>query len=168
MAQHCDSTSSTLRVAKVFTSRTLLVFFIHLCADNGIRLTVIEKMSKGWVLFAFVVQLVFIVFFYRYFGNTPGSTFVVQETTAANWETVIMPKQSLVDWGTVVQSKQLNTDIDWKKVPRKPSPSNEDMHDKWIVLTTINSPTEDVKKLAKIDGWKVVVVGDTKTPADWR
>ena len=42
------------------------------------------------------------------------------------------------------------------------------MHEKWIVLTTINTPTADVKKLAGIEGWKVVVVGDTKTPADWR
>jgi len=42
------------------------------------------------------------------------------------------------------------------------------MYDKWIVLTTINAPTDDLKKLADIEGWKVVVVGDTKTPADWR
>ena len=58
--------------------------------------------------------------------------------------------------------------IDWKAIPKKSSPPTEELHDKWIVLTTINKPTGDVKKLAEIKGWKVVVVGDTKTPKDWR
>ncbi|XP_041376329.1 probable glycosyltransferase STELLO1 isoform X1 [Gigantopelta aegis] len=39
--------------------------------------------------------------------------------------------------------------------------------DKWIVVTTIFSPTDDVKFLAKIPGWKVVVVADRKTPRHW-
>ena len=42
------------------------------------------------------------------------------------------------------------------------------MNDKWIVVTTIFSPTEDMRKLAKIAGWKMVVVGDKKTPSDWK
>ena len=66
------------------------------------------------------------------------------------------------------QDLQFKGNIDWKKISRKPSPRPEDMHDKWIVITTVSSPTEDVKKLSKIEGWKVVVVGDTKTPEDWR
>lgn len=41
------------------------------------------------------------------------------------------------------------------------------MHDKWIVITSINYPTTDVKKLAKIPGWKIVMIGDTKSPKDW-
>lgn len=43
----------------------------------------------------------------------------------------------------------------------------EEKHDKWIVITSINYPTEDVKKLAAIPGWKMVMVGDTKSPKDW-
>jgi hypothetical protein len=39
--------------------------------------------------------------------------------------------------------------------------------DKWIVLTTINAPTDAVARLAALPGWRVVVVGDSKTPADW-
>ncbi|PFX26134.1 6-phosphogluconate dehydrogenase, decarboxylating [Stylophora pistillata] len=57
---------------------------------------------------------------------------------------------------------------DWNDTPRKSRPPEDEMHEKWIVLTTVNPPTADVKKLAGIEGWKVVVVGDTKTPADWR
>ena len=55
---------------------------------------------------------------------------------------------------------------------------------KWIVLTTINEPTEDVKVtsflvavtwneptlfqyLASLSGWNLVVVADLKTPKRW-
>jgi hypothetical protein len=40
-------------------------------------------------------------------------------------------------------------------------------HDKWIVVTTINPPTDAVKSWAAMEGWRVVAVGDTKTPPDW-
>jgi hypothetical protein len=42
-----------------------------------------------------------------------------------------------------------------------------EQYDKWIVVTTIQYPTEPVKKLASIPGWRLVVVGDKKTPKDW-
>ena len=83
-------------------------------------------------------------------------------------DAIIFPKESFVNWRIVHETKRLNKDVNWKEIPRKPAPPAEEMNDKWIVLTTVNSPTEDVKKLAAIEGWKVVVVGDTKTPADWR
>ncbi len=40
----------------------------------------------------------------------------------------------------------------------------------WIVITTINHPTQAIKDFsvkAKSAGWNIIVVGDTKTPADW-
>ena len=40
--------------------------------------------------------------------------------------------------------------------------------DNWIVVTTIRSPTDAVRALAQQSGWKVVVVGDLKTPKTWR
>ena len=48
------------------------------------------------------------------------------------------------------------------------SGGDPEKHDKWIVVTTINAPTEDIKALSQLKGWKVVVVGDLKTPEDWR
>ncbi|RCN48274.1 hypothetical protein ANCCAN_05689 [Ancylostoma caninum] len=42
------------------------------------------------------------------------------------------------------------------------------MSKKWIVVTSANYPTEDLMSLARIPGWKMVVVGDTKTPKNWR
>ncbi|KAL6728497.1 hypothetical protein Aduo_010267 [Ancylostoma duodenale] len=38
---------------------------------------------------------------------------------------------------------------------------------KWIVVTTVQHPTEDIKRLSRIPGWTLVVVGDTKTPENW-
>ena len=40
-------------------------------------------------------------------------------------------------------------------------------HDKWIVVTTVHAPTPAMKALAQIPGWKMVVIGDKKTPHDW-
>lgn len=40
--------------------------------------------------------------------------------------------------------------------------------EKWIVMTTIHSPTSTVKALSNLHGWQVLVVGDRKTPQSWR
>ena len=40
-------------------------------------------------------------------------------------------------------------------------------YDKWIVVTTVNYPTDTIKTLARVPGWRTVVVADLKTPADW-
>lgn len=39
---------------------------------------------------------------------------------------------------------------------------------KIIVTTTINPPTEAIKKFDKIEGWDLIVVGDEKTPDDYK
>jgi hypothetical protein len=43
------------------------------------------------------------------------------------------------------------------------------MTSKWIVVTTVNSPTEAIVKISALakKGWSVVVVGDKKTPENW-
>ncbi|QOY85214.1 STELLO glycosyltransferase family protein [Paludibaculum fermentans] len=39
---------------------------------------------------------------------------------------------------------------------------------RWIVVTTINPPTETVRRLAELcPEWQILVVGDRKTPPDW-
>ena len=42
------------------------------------------------------------------------------------------------------------------------------MHRKIIVTTSINPPTEALLKFAKMKNWKLLVVGDLKTPKDFR
>ena len=41
---------------------------------------------------------------------------------------------------------------------------------KWIVITTINKPQvaiHAISKMCEAEGWRCIVVGDKKTPADW-
>ncbi len=37
----------------------------------------------------------------------------------------------------------------------------------YIVVTTINRPTKQIRRLASLRGWKTICIGDRKTPADW-
>jgi hypothetical protein len=39
---------------------------------------------------------------------------------------------------------------------------------KFIIITSINPPTESVRQFSRLPGWQVIVVGDEKTPVDWR
>lgn len=39
---------------------------------------------------------------------------------------------------------------------------------KYIVITSINKPTESVKAFSNLKDWNLVVVGDKKTPLNWR
>ena len=126
-------------------------------------------MSKNWMLLGLVLQLTILVLFYRLFFEE--RTFIVRSASLEKLPTVAdvpVQEESKMNWKLLQLTRNLTSEIIWKEIPRKPAPPAEDVHDKWIVVTTINSPTEDVKKLAGIEGWKVVVVGDTKTPADWR
>ncbi|KAF8380929.1 hypothetical protein PRIPAC_70071 [Pristionchus pacificus] len=76
----------------------------------------------------------------------------------------IAPISTGFDWATLsqlnVERNTLNVSEMMKNMPAKKT-------FKWIVVTSIQSPTEDVKRLASYPDWTLVVVGDTKTPADW-
>ena len=40
--------------------------------------------------------------------------------------------------------------------------------DKWIILTSINHPTEHIKYMNDaLHGWCLLVLGDSKSPANW-
>ena len=41
------------------------------------------------------------------------------------------------------------------------------MHNKFIVITSIFSPTEAIEKFSKLDDWRIIVVADKKTDPNW-
>ena len=41
------------------------------------------------------------------------------------------------------------------------------IHDKWIVVTSVNQPTKEIARLASQKFFQLLVVGDKKTPEDW-
>jgi len=64
--------------------------------------------------------------------------------------------------------------MDWEAIPTLPpvvaggEGDRELTSEKWVVVTTINLPTPAISKLARMPGWRVVVVGDVPTPAEWQ
>jgi len=45
--------------------------------------------------------------------------------------------------------------------------AEQPLFEQWIVVTSINPPTPAIKLLATLPSWRVVVIGDSKTPKDW-
>ena len=41
------------------------------------------------------------------------------------------------------------------------------MQNKYIITTTINNPTEAIHKFDNMSDWKLIVVGDKKTPLNY-
>ena len=115
--------------------------------------------------------LVFIVVIYNFYALNGGRTNFVRVSSQSDerlsWEGVPTPKNSLVDWMKVNEHLKLPNPVDWSKIEKRKPPNKDDMHDKWIVVTSIAAPTSDVKLLSKIPGWKLLVVGDKKTPSSW-
>ncbi|XP_046549461.1 probable glycosyltransferase STELLO1 [Haliotis rubra] len=56
---------------------------------------------------------------------------------------------------------------DNRRLPDSGRILNGKFSDKWIVTTATAAPNDNVKFLAQIPGWKVVVVGDRKSPSQW-
>ena len=54
------------------------------------------------------------------------------------------------------------------QLPNVARPKETEKHDRWIVLTSIQGPTKDVLQLSRLKGWKLVVVGDRKTPDEYK
>ena len=73
-----------------------------------------------------------------------------------------------LDWGHLNYLNPQNSYVAWQQVKHRNPPLLESQHDKWIVVATSTGPTEAVKSLAAVKEWKVVVVGNTHTPPDWR
>ncbi len=44
---------------------------------------------------------------------------------------------------------------------------NNTMNKKAIVITTINSPNESIRKFGNIENWNSIIIGDNKTPLPW-
>ena len=44
----------------------------------------------------------------------------------------------------------------------------EKNEEKWIIVTTIYNPTEQCRNLSRTKGFKFLVIGDKKTPDDWK
>ena len=67
-----------------------------------------------------------------------------------------------------VDTQTLKESIKWSEIKRRRRLKNTTIHERWIVVTSVSMPTEQVKGLSTIKGWKLVVVADLKTPENWK
>ncbi|XP_073150385.1 probable glycosyltransferase STELLO1 [Henckelia pumila] len=61
--------------------------------------------------------------------------------------------------------------INWNSIPRvvdKVTPFSSFRSEKWIVVSVSDYPSESLKKMAKIKGWQVLAIGNSRTPQDWK
>ncbi|XP_073279029.1 probable glycosyltransferase STELLO2 [Primulina huaijiensis] len=61
--------------------------------------------------------------------------------------------------------------INWNSIPRvadKVTPFSSFRSEKWIVVSVSEYPSESLKKMAKIKGWQVLAIGNSRTPEDWK
>uniref|UniRef100_A0A5B6Z5S8 Uncharacterized protein n=1 Tax=Davidia involucrata TaxID=16924 RepID=A0A5B6Z5S8_DAVIN len=72
------------------------------------------------------------------------------------------------------QSKQLERielpQINWNSIEPivdKSTPYANFRTERWIVVSVSNYPTDSLRNLAKIKGWQVLAIGNSKTPQDW-
>ncbi|KAA8518170.1 hypothetical protein F0562_015644 [Nyssa sinensis] len=72
------------------------------------------------------------------------------------------------------QSKQLEhieiPQINWNSIAPivdKSTPYANFRSERWIVVSVSNYPTDSLRNLAKIKGWQVLAIGNSKTPRDW-
>ena len=122
------------------------------------------RIRKVQIQFFVSLAAVSVTFVYFYWFSAASSC---AEPKLRRWWNLATHKDTTIDWQAVANDGKLKENIDWTKIEKKaPSPAGE-THDKWIVVTSIASPTEQVQKLSKIQGWKLVVVADLKTPKDW-
>jgi len=115
-----------------------------------------SKHSYQNVSRAFVLLITCAVFYLLYQRSTPGlynRSLNSQEDDGEVWKRSLLRAEDFT--------------VDWDSINVREQPASYLLHDKWIVITTINPPTSDVKKLASIPGWKVVIVGDLKSPKNW-
>ncbi len=142
------------------------------------RPTMMQYLTSKTSLLTFVIILgLSLVFLWLKYTNGLASLYMQRDMWESNYEKLlkdfesysknIQVKKSKLNWHEVKEKKQLVGPIGWKGLPPMDKPDESEMHDKWIVLTTISKPTEDVIKLSKVKDWKVVVVADKKTPEPW-
>lgn len=75
-----------------------------------------------------------------------------------------------------LQSTQLHSihpqlpQVNWNYVPAiadKSTPFANFRSEQWIVVSVSDYPSDSLQKLAKIKGWQVLAVGNSRTPKDW-
>jgi len=77
------------------------------------------------------------------------------------------PALEAIDWHGLEARAKAQPACQRRRSGQPSGGGDEPWSTRWIVLTTVNLPTPAVAKLAALPGWRTVVVGDRRTPANW-
>ncbi|KAG6427077.1 hypothetical protein SASPL_111317 [Salvia splendens] len=60
--------------------------------------------------------------------------------------------------------------INWNSIDRivdKSTPFANFRSEKWIVVSVADYPSDSLKRMARIKGWQILAIGNSRTPKDW-
>lgn len=101
------------------------------------------------VTISLLIATVAALFFLRNVADT--AALVSYETQAKSLEKIEFPQ---INWNSVA-------------LVSDKSPYANFRSERWILVSVSNYPTDSLRKLAKIKGWQVLAIGNSKTPSDW-
>ncbi|KAL6987140.1 Sugar transporter [Sarracenia purpurea var. burkii] len=110
---------------------------------------VVENLYKI-VTVLLLIATVAVLFFLRNVGDT--AALLCFESQSQQLEKIEFPQ---IDWNSI------------EPIIDKSTPFANFRSERWIVVSVSNYPTDSVRGLAKIKGWQVLAIGNSKTPRDW-
>ncbi|EDO48521.1 predicted protein [Nematostella vectensis] len=125
-----------------------------------------KEVTKPCMLALAILQIIVCVSLYELYNHHLIFVNIDPDDYAQDHGMVHVSKKLHIDWAHLDMLKSQGTLIDWEKIELLPK-SLDERHDRWVVLTTVHEPTIAAKRLAGLEGWRTVVIGDEKTPPDW-
>ncbi|KAL7225270.1 hypothetical protein ACSBR1_020618 [Camellia fascicularis] len=97
-----------------------------------------------------LIATVAALFFLRNVGDT--AALLCFESQAQQLDKIHFPQ---INWNSI------------EPILDQSTPYSNFRSDRWIVVSVSNYPTDSLRNLAKIKGWQVLAIGNSKTPGDW-
>ncbi|XP_072984860.1 probable glycosyltransferase STELLO2 [Typha latifolia] len=98
------------------------------------------------------------LFFLRNAGDTAALLCFEKTQSAASAAGRRIPYPQ-ISWSSVPPIRPLG--------PSAASPYASFRSERWIVVSVSSPPTDELRALARIKGWQLLAVGNSRTPADW-
>ncbi|XP_028068869.1 probable glycosyltransferase STELLO1 [Camellia sinensis] len=102
------------------------------------------------VAIGLLIATVAALFFLRNVGDT--AALLCFESQAQQLDKIHFPQ---INWNSI------------EPILDQSTPYSNFRSDRWIVVSVSNYPTDSLRNLAKIKGWQVLAIGNSKTPGDW-
>ena len=120
---------------------------------NQLKTNLVKKNKNTIIFFIIIIIIFLIIFFYFIIKNKTTKINYINQDNNIKINEQKKPKEKIEE---IISTKNIK-------------PIKHPYSTKWVVLTTVNPPNRNIKKLLKImEPWKIVVIGDIKTNnASW-